>query len=107
MRDLGLELEGGPQATRELRACLAKDIQGMPSPMPRGWCDNAFKVHCSGLDVLTEIGEAQIERCGQLLGAPLDGCASQKVYDRYTRDGEASDEAACRAAQDACAKAGS
>ena len=29
-------------------------------------------------------------------------CASQKVFDHYMRDGEASDEAACRAAYDSC-----
>lgn len=100
MQDLGLEL-ADDHAT--LRACLEKNVQAMPSPMPTGWCDNAFKIHCSGLDLLTEIGEAQVEQCAELLGEPLDSCAAQKVFDRYTWNGEASDEAACRAARDACA----
>lgn len=99
MRDLELELSEDAAA---LRACLKKDIQRMPSPMPVGWCDNAFKIHCPGLDLLTEIGEAQIGQCGKLLGEPLDSCAAQKVFDRYARAGEASDETACRAAQQSC-----
>ncbi len=103
MRELGLELT--EDATR-LRACMAKDVQAMPSPMPTGWCDNVFKVHCSSLDLLTEIGEAQVERCGELLGKALGSCAAQKVFDRYSRDGEASNEAACRAARDACSEPG-
>lgn len=103
MRELGLEL--AEEASR-LRACLASNIQAMPSSMPTGWCDNAFKIHCSGLELLTEIGEAQVERCGELLGERLDSCTAQKVFDRYSRDGEASDEAACRAARAACAEPG-
>ena len=103
MRILGLELVDD---AKSLRACLENDVQGMPSPMPTGWCDNSFKIHCSGLDLLTEIGEAQVEQCGKLLGEPLDACAAQEVFDRYSKDGEASDEAACRAAQDACSGSG-
>ncbi len=102
-RDLGLELAEDASA---LRACLERNIQGMRSPMPTGWCDNALKVHCSGLDLLTEIGEAQVARCAELLGEPLDSCADQKVFDRYMLGGEASDEAACRAARQACSEAG-
>ncbi len=99
MRDLGLELAGD---ARELRSCLERNLEGMRSPMPTGWCDNALKIHCSGLDLLTEIGEAGIERCGELLGAPLDSCAGQKVFDRYMQGGEPSDKAACRAARESC-----
>ncbi len=103
LRELGLELADDAS---QLRACLADNVQAMPSLMPTGWCDNAFKIHCSGLDLLTEIGEAQVERCGELLGEALGSCAAQKVFDRYSRDGEASDEAACRAARDACTEPG-
>ncbi len=103
MRDLGLELADD---AGELRACLKSNLRQMRSPMPTGWCDNAFKIHCSGLDLLTEIGEAQIARCAEFLGEPLDACAAQKVFDRYSRDGEASDEAACRAARQSCSEAG-
>ncbi len=103
IRELGLELA---EDSGQLRACLKDNVQAMPSPMPTGWCDNAFKIHCSGLDLLTEIGEAQVERCGELLGEALDSCAAQKVFDRYSRDGEASDQAACRVARDSCSEPG-
>ncbi|MCP3958226.1 MAG: PQQ-binding-like beta-propeller repeat protein [bacterium] len=102
IRDLGLELSDDAGT---LHACLKDNVQAMPSPMPTGWCDNAFKIHCSGLDLLTEIGETLVERCGKLLGQPLGSCAAQKVFDSYSRDGEASDEAACRAARDSCSEA--
>ncbi len=103
MRDLGLELADDAKA---LRACLESNVQAMRSPMPTGWCDNAFKIHCSALDLLTEIGEAQVERCAEVLGEPLDSCASQKVFDRYMQGGEASDEAACSAARTSCTDPG-
>ena len=99
IRDLGLDLAADAEA---LRACLSENVQAMPSPMPKGWCDNAFKIHCSGLDLLTEIGEALVERCAELLGGPLHACAAQKVFDAYSWNGEASDEAGCRAARAAC-----
>ena len=99
MRDLGLEL-WDDAAT--LRTCLEGNLQGMPSPMPTGWCDNAFKIHCSGLDLLTEIGEAQVERCAEMIGESLGSCAADKVFDRYMLDGEESDESVCRAARRSC-----
>lgn len=99
MKDLGLDLW---DESETLNACLTSNVQLMPSPMPVGWCDNAFKIHCSALDLLTEIGEAQVDRCEELLGEKPSSCASQKVFDHYMRDGEASDEAACRAAYDSC-----
>ncbi len=103
MRDLGLEMADDAKA---LRACLKDNVQGMPSPMPTGWCDNALKVHCSGLDLLTEIGEAQVDRCAERLGERLDSCTSQRVFDRYMLEGQASDEAACRAALASCSESG-
>ncbi|MCZ6508892.1 MAG: PDZ domain-containing protein, partial [Acidobacteria bacterium] len=44
VRELGLGFEAD---AKTLRSCLESNIQGMPSPMPVGWCDNAFKIHCS------------------------------------------------------------
>ena len=99
-RELGLDLGDSLQ---ELGACTESNMKMMPSTMPQGWCDNIFKIHCSGLDALTEIGEALVDRCADLLGTSLDVCTSNRVFDRYSRDGDASDEAACRAARDACA----
>lgn len=99
--DLGPEFE---QDAKTLRSCLESNIQGMPSPMPVGWCDNAFKIHCSGLGLLTEIAEAQVESCEELLEEKLSSCAAQKVFDRYSKDGQVSDRAACSAARDSCSE---
>jgi len=98
-RALGPDFEADAKA---LRSCLASNIQGMPSPMPVGWCDNALKIHCSGLDLLGEIAESQVESCQELLGEKLSSCAGQKVFDRYSREGQLSDRAACVAARDSC-----
>jgi membrane-associated protease RseP (regulator of RpoE activity) len=89
---------------KALVSCHKSNIQGMPSPMPVGWCDNAFKIHCSAVGLLTEIGEAQVEGCEKMLGEKLSSCASQKVFDRYSKDGQVSDRAACSAAQDSCSE---
>ncbi len=91
---------------RELRVCLEKDLEGMPAKMPVRWCDNAFKVHCSGLDLLTSLGEAQVEWCESTLATEfgIDAaktpawtrCAADRVFDRFSTNGESSDAAACR-----------
>jgi hypothetical protein len=98
-RQLGPDFEADAKA---LSACHASDTQGMPDPMPVGWCDNSYKIHCSGLDVLTEIAESQVDSCEELLGESLSSCAAQRVFDRYSQDGELSDRAECVAARDAC-----
>jgi hypothetical protein len=98
-RELGPDFEADAKA---LSACHARDTQGMPNPMPVGWCDNSYKIHCSGLDVLTEIAEGQVESCEELLGEKLSSCAAQRVFDRYSQDGELSGRAECVAARDAC-----
>ena len=99
-RASGLDLA---ERIAELAACVEQDVQALPPTMPRGWCDNSFKIHCSGLDVLTAIGEAQIETCEELLGAPLGSCAENRVFDHYVVGGTPSDESACREAVEACA----
>lgn len=105
IEDLGLDFADDYKA---LRDCVAGDTQRMAPADAVRYCDNVFKVHCSALDLLTEIGEAQVERCEEQLGASLglklnqyEGwktCAEQAVFERYSQKGEASDEAACRAA---------
>jgi len=90
----------------EIRACTDHDAQQMAKPIPQTWCDNVFKVHCSGLDLLAEIGDAQIAKCAAELSASLgvdvsrnkawNTCGEQKVFDRYSMRGEASDETTCR-----------
>ncbi|MDH3628046.1 MAG: PDZ domain-containing protein [Acidobacteriota bacterium] len=105
IEDLGLDFADDYASTLE---CVQGDTQRMAPADAVKYCDNVFKVHCSALDLLTEIGEAQVERCEEQLGASLglkldqyDGwkkCAEQSVFDRYSKKGEASDEAACRAA---------
>lgn len=110
--DLDLDLATEIAAAR---ACTAGDLAVMASPLPYGWCDNVFKVHCSGLDLLIEIGEAQIARCERSLSESLGTdlrrekawttCATDRLFDRYSRNGQAGDEATCRAILDDC-KAG-
>lgn len=90
----------------EIHACMDHDTQRMAQPIPQTWCDNVFKVHCSGLDLLAEIGDAQVAKCEVDLSASLgldisrnqtwNVCGEQKVFDRYSMRGEASDEATCR-----------
>lgn len=97
--DLSAEIE-------ENRACMEHDTQRMALPIPQTWCDNVFKIHCSGLDLLAEIGDAQVVNCELDLSAAFgvdirrnktwNTCAEQRVFDRYSMRGEASDEATCR-----------
>ena len=101
IRGLGLDLQ---EEVATIRTCIENNVQRMPSPMPVAWCDNAFKIHCSAVDLLMEIGEVQVERCEALLGESLGSCAADQVFDRYARDGEASDAADCRAARDSCSQ---
>lgn len=101
VHDLGLDLRDDAE---DLLSCLEDNVQGMPSTMPRAWCDNAFKIHCSAVDLLTEIGEAQVDRCGDLFGEPLSSCAAGRIFDDYSLRGVVSDEAACRAAVVACSE---
>lgn len=105
MRDLGLDLAEDHEA---LLACVRHDTERMSPANAVKYCQNILKVHCPGLDLLAEIGEAQVHRCEELLGGSLglqprqyEGwktCAQHKVFDRYSLKGQASDEAACRAA---------
>jgi hypothetical protein len=105
IRDLDLELSADYEAMLE---CVARDTRRMATEDAIKYCDNVLKGHCSGLDLLAEIGEALVQQCGgqlhESLGLTLDQykgwrtCAQHKVFDRYSRDGVASDEHACRAA---------
>ena len=102
-RDLDLDLS---EDYRTIRTCVQGDTR--ERELPLRYCDNIFKVHCGGIDLLAEIGEAQVQQCeGKLresLGLQLDqykgwkACAKQDVFDRYSMDGEASDGAMCKAA---------
>ena len=104
-QDLGLDLSEDYEAAR---ACVVHDTRRMTSANAIRYCDNVFKVHCSGLDLLAEIGEAQVQQCEELLGESLglrlgqykswSTCAEQEVFNHYSMAGEASDEEACKAA---------
>jgi hypothetical protein len=104
-RELGLEVLEEYEA---IRKCVARDTQRMTNANAVRYCDNVFKVHCSALDLLTEIGEAQVQRCEERLAASLglslkqhDGwrkCGQNKVFDRYSMDGASSDDEMCKAA---------
>ena len=90
----------------ENRACMEHDTQRMALPIPQTWCDNVFKIHCSGLDLVAEIGDAMVDRCEKRLSDSLgfdvgsdktwNVCGEQKVFDAYSMKGTVSDEAACR-----------
>jgi hypothetical protein len=105
MRDLGLDLS---ETYETILACVEHDTQRMASVNAVKYCDNVFKVHCSANDVLTEIGEAQVQQCEELIQASLGlkleqykgwrTCGQNEVYDRYSMAGEASDGKACKAA---------
>ena len=100
-----LSLDVAEDYSRNL-TCMDNDTQRMAVPIPRAWCDNGFKVHCSGLDLLAEIGDALVERCEALLSEDLGvdvrrnkawkTCGEQEVYDRYAMRGETSDLDVCR-----------
>ena len=102
---LDLDLEG---VYEDMRTCIGGDTRRMSTANAVRYCDNIFKVHCSGVDLLTEIGEAQVEQCEEQLTESLGlrlgqykgwrTCAEQAVFERYAKTGETSDEGACRSA---------
>jgi hypothetical protein len=104
IRDLDLDLADDYAS---VLACVENITQVMPSDRAIKYCDNFLKGHCPAMDLLTEIGEAQVLRCeqrlNQSLGVSLDqykgwqACAQHDVFDRYALSGESSDERACKA----------
>jgi len=101
--DLGFE-----KALDDLLVCVRHDTQRMASDNAIQFCDNVFKVHCSGVDLLAEIGESQVARCEaslkESLGVDLGNhpkwmsCGRDAIYEPYAREGKISAEADCRAA---------
>ena len=101
------------QDSAELRACMAENVRHMAVPIPIPWCDNIFKIHCSGLDLLGEVGEALADRCESQLAGSLDSkrkdyrklraCLRDSVYERYSLRGETSDRKTCRTLFARCA----
>jgi len=99
-RDMGLELSDALETGLE---CVGRNQRMIPR-----YCDNVFKIHCSGLDLLAEVGEALVERCeeqlNKSLGVSLDQykgwktCAQGMIFDSYSMAGESSDASACKAA---------
>ncbi len=99
IQDLDIDLDGAYQTARE---CVG-DQQRI-----KRYCDNIFKVHCAGIDLLAEIAEAQVEHCeGQLeqsLGVTpgqyksWKTCGQGRVFDSYSMNGDSSDSQACEAA---------
>lgn len=90
----------------DLVACVERDLARMQAVMPLGWCDNVFKVHCSALLYLTEIGEAEVDRCAAWLGEELGidpaghrqwtTCGENAIFTRYSDGGELGAPATCR-----------
>ncbi len=109
-RELGLDLSDEYETTR---SCIERDTRAMGPANAVKYCDNVFKVHCAGLDLLAEIGEAQVRVCEQRLTESLGidvaeekswkTCGQHKVIDRYSVTGEPStSESACRTALAEC-----
>ncbi len=88
-------------------ACVENNTRQMPAADAVKYCDNILKGHCPAMDLLTEIGEAQVSWCEKQLNESLGlslqqykgwkTCAQHDVFDRYSMAGESSDDAACRA----------
>ena len=91
-----------------IRTCVARDTRRMTSANAIKYCDNVFKVHCFGLDLIAELAEAQVQQCEERLSLSLGlkmgrykgwmTCAQHKIYDLYSMAGQSSDEKGCRAA---------
>ncbi|MCP3978651.1 MAG: PQQ-binding-like beta-propeller repeat protein [bacterium] len=105
---LDLELE---ETYATVQGCVGNDARRMSVASIRANCDNVFKVHCSGIGLLTEIGEAMVERCESVLRESFDSspenmkrwrtCGQHRVFDRYSLKGEWN-EAACGEALRSC-----
>jgi hypothetical protein len=105
MEKLDLDLAGDYE---EMLACVKRDTRRMTSDNAIRYCDNVFKVHCLAMDLLTEIGEAQVQWCEERLGESLGmkvgqykswkTCGQHKIFDGYAVDGKTSDEKRCLAA---------
>lgn len=111
-KELGIEPIRDPA---DLAACVAKDTARMAEPIPVGWCDNVMKVHCSGSELLTEIGETLADRCLASLSDLAEElerhpertrCTRDRVFLSYYERGEALDAGACRDAYRACGEDG-
>jgi len=104
-RELELDLDEGSQATR---SCIARDTRRMTEANAVRYCDNVFKVHCGGLDLVAAIAAALVTRCEARIEESLgvrvrdypgwSACGQHKVFDGYSVDGRSSDVDACRAA---------
>jgi outer membrane protein assembly factor BamB len=107
--ELGLDLADDYRA---LRQCVARDTMRMGNDWAVKYCPNVFNVHCSGVDLIAEVGDALVRRCEEQLAASTGSdprrddrwrtCAQHRVFDAYSRRGEVGDAAACQAALDAC-----
>jgi outer membrane protein assembly factor BamB len=102
-RQLDLDLA---EVYETARVCVVRDTRRMSHANAVKFCDNVFKAHCSGQDLLTEIGEAQVEQCEETIRNSLGvdpaeqkgwrTCGRSRVFEDYAVDGKPSDEAACR-----------
>lgn len=83
-----------PLSADELWSCVEHDLQQMSDPLPLGWCDNVFKIHCAGLDVLTELGATQADGCEEIVRGQLQEpatpdhirCLRDRTFERLVED---------------------
>ena len=108
------QLEFLAEQYESIRTCMERDTRRMTTENAVRFCENVFKVHCSGDQLLGELGEAQVEACEQSLGKSLNRdlrqdrrwttCAKNWIFDGYSQGGKLGDPAACRAALEACSE---
>jgi outer membrane protein assembly factor BamB len=89
------------------RACVERDTQRMYTTDAIRYCDNVFKVHCAGLDLLAEIGETLVDRCEGWVAestglnpkeqSAWTTCTERKIFERYSKEGKAADRQTCLA----------
>lgn len=94
MREWELDIT---ESHQEMQTCVGPDRRKAASGPEVKYCDNIFKIHCAGLDLLTEVGEEQVQRCKKQLESSLGltlsdhkgwkTCAQHEIFDRYTKDG--------------------
>ena len=98
----------------ETLGCTRRDTLRMTPENAVRYCENIFKVHCPGTDLLTEIGDALVERCRRDLaestGRDLSAdkswttCAQHRLFDTYMQKGGDMDLDVCRDAWQACSE---
>ena len=94
------------QDREAMKACVTRDTGGLSLERAELFCENIFKVHCNGVSLLAEIGEAMIGECERQLEKSFGvvptqhkawtSCARDNLLDRYATGGGRIDRGSCR-----------